>query len=294
VPAGANLISPESPHSPNASDAETLYWIGLVATIILITVINGAMILAVTRFRARRGVAPRRVTGRRRTQFRVTGALSAFMAVLFVLAIIFTGEAHDVSASGPSGLTDPKSGDPTPLKIDATGQQWLWRYSYPNGANSYYRLVVPVDTTVELTLDSTDVVHSWYVPQLGGKFDAVPGHLNHAWFRADQTGDYLGSSAQFSGASYAAMRTEVSVVTPQQYEAYIKQLRSDIQSAQDTVVKEIQKYGGPPGSTSTTSQSKGNQASAAGASPEDVPGPTSPAAKKAKSTPPTPKGKGGK
>jgi cytochrome c oxidase subunit II len=284
APAAANVISPEPAHSPNASDTNTLYWIGLIASLLLIVVVNGALILAVTRYRARRGVEPRRLTGRRRIQLRVTGLLALFFAALFVVTVIYTEKVRQVPPTGPAGLqtasaTTAQGGggknSAEPLQIKTTGQQWLWRYQYPNGAFSYYRLVVPVDTTVKLDLDSTDVTHSWYVPELGGKFEAVPGHSNEAFFRADQTGDYFGRSAQFSGQGYAAMRTEVSVVTPDQYTAYIKQLKSDIQSAQDRVVALIQANGGPPGSPSTASPPADSGASAAQQSPGALPGPTS-------------------
>jgi cytochrome c oxidase subunit II len=278
APAAANVIGPEPSHSPNVSDGTTLYWIGLIAAVILIVVINAALILAVTRYRARRGVEPRRITSRRRVQLRVTGVLVVLFGALFVVSVIYTDKAREQPASGPDGLkVASATGGPSssePLEIKATGQQWLWRYQYPNGAFSYYRLVVPVDTTVELKLDSTDVIHSWYVPQLSGKRDAVPGHVNEAFFRADETGNFYGDSSQFSGQGYAAMRTEVSVVTPDQYTAFIKQLRSDIQSAQDRVVKLIQTNGGPPGSPGTSSPPAGGQKSTAKKSPSELPGPT--------------------
>ena len=93
---------------------------------------------------------------------------------------------------------------------------------------------------MQLDLVTTDVVHGWFVPELGGKFNAVPGKVNHAWFRADQTGDYTGRSSTFSGAAYAADRIEVSVVTPQQYQDFIARQKRDIQDAQDIVVQQIQ------------------------------------------------------
>ena len=136
-------------------------------------------------------------------------------------------------ASGADGLQAARS---EPLKIEATGQQWLWRYDYPNEAFSYYKLVVPVDTAVELDLVSTDVVHTWDVPDLAGKRDAVPGKHNQVLFRAEEEGIYDGQAATLSGQAYGAMRTEVEVVSPDEYEAFVKQQRSDIQAAQDRVV----------------------------------------------------------
>jgi cytochrome c oxidase subunit 2 len=251
APAGANIISPEPAHSPNADDLTTLYWIGLVFIVAVVTAVNGALIVAVIRYRERRGREPRQVRSTRRVQVRATAGLFVLAAATFVFSVVFTEKARDVAPSGPDGLQassavfaqrslKPPPPDSEPLSIDATSQQWLWRYTYPNGAFSYYQLVVPVDTTVQLDLLSTDVVHTWYVPELAGKFDAVPGKLNHVWFRADETGSFFGHGATFSGASYAAERIEVKVVTAEEYQAFIEQQKRDIQEAQDTVVQQIQ------------------------------------------------------
>ena len=111
--------------------------------------------------------------------------LTVFAAAIFILSVVFTGKARETPATGDAGLAAAKT---APLTIKATGQQWLWRYDYPNGAFSYYKLVVPADTAVKLELLSTDVVHTWNVPDLSGKRDAVPGKTNKVVFRADEEG----------------------------------------------------------------------------------------------------------
>jgi cytochrome c oxidase subunit 2 len=222
-----------TPHSPGADQIDTLLWIGFVACAIVIVAINGALIYAVRRYRGDRGAEPRQVRGGRRTQFRAAGVLTAFAAVLLILGLVYTGKARETPTTGSAGLASAQS---KPLKIEATGQQWLWRYDYPNEAFSYYKLVVPVDTTVELDLVSTDVIHTWDVPELAAKRDAVPGKTNHVVFRADEEGVYDGQSATFSGQAYAAMRTAVEVVSPEEYEAFVEAQKSDIQAAQDRVV----------------------------------------------------------
>jgi cytochrome c oxidase subunit II len=257
APASANLISPEPPHSPNASDITTLYWITAIVSVLLMLAVNGALLAAVGRYRERRGREPRPLRSARKLQLRVGVGLSALALALFVVSIIFTAKAHQIPSTGPDGLkssgsvsgsgaaplgnaTPPASKSANPLVINATGQQWLWRYTYPNGAFSYYKLVVPVDTAVQLNLASTDVVHGWYVPELGGKFDAVPGKTNHAFFRADRLGTFVGRSSTFSGPAYAADRIEVNVVSPQRYQSFVDSQQRDIQAAQDIVVKQIQ------------------------------------------------------
>ena len=257
VPASANLISPEPSHSPGAGHITTLYWITAIVGVIFMVAVNGALLAAVGRYRERRGREPRPLHSARGLQVRVGGALAALALALFVVSIVFTAKAHQRPSTGPDGLqssatvsgsaaaplgnaTPPASKSANPLIINATGQEWLWRYTYPNGAFTYYKLVVPIDTAVQLNLTSTDVVHGWYVPALGGKFDAVPGKTNKAWFKADETGTYLGRSSTFSGSAYAADRIEVAVVSPAEYQTFISEQRKEIQDAQDIVVQQIQ------------------------------------------------------
>lgn len=225
----ANVFSPEPSHSPGADEITTLYWIGLVAVVILAVAINGALIYAIARYRSERGAEPRQIRSARGIQVRAGAALGVLALTLFVLGIVYTENAREAPAS-----------ESKPIVVTATGQQWLWRYDYSNDAFTYYKLVVPVDTTVVLRLLSTDVVHTWYVPELGGKRDAVPGKLNQLTFRADEEGIYEGSSATLSGQAYAAMRTEVEAVSPQEYEDFTKQLKADLQEAQEQVVSTLE------------------------------------------------------
>jgi heme/copper-type cytochrome/quinol oxidase subunit 2 len=162
--------------------------------------------------------------------------------------------------SGPIGGS-VKGG---PLEIDAVAQQWIWRFFYPGGPGSnikvwspsggragdrtfgYTTLVVPVDTTVILNITSTDVLHRWFVPALGGQVDAVPGHVTQSWFRADRTGTYKGQSTSFSGSGYSTMRIYVHVVSGSKYEAFLKRKTRDLALAQDYVNGVIQR-GNVPG-----------------------------------------------
>lgn len=223
-----------APHSPGTDQIDTLLTIGFIAAAILVIAVNAALIFAVRRFRSERGSAPRRLLGGRGLQFRVGAVLTIFAALLFILGVVFTGNARETPSTGSAGLASAKT---APLKIKATGQQWLWRYDYPNGAFSYYKLVVPVDTAVELELLSTDVVHTWNVNDLAPKADAVPGKTHKVVFSADEEGVFEGDSSTLSGQAYAAMRTAVEVVSPAEYEEFVKTQQSEIEEAQERVVK---------------------------------------------------------
>jgi cytochrome c oxidase subunit 2 len=242
------LLGPHTAHSPNADDLNTLYWVMLVIGGVLLVAINVALVGVIMRFRAARGREPRRLVVRRPAQIATAGAFAAIVAVAFVLGVIKTHDAKQVEASGPNGLqatsslvaqrslTLPATSASTaPLEIKACGQQWIWRYEYPDGTYSYYELVVPVDTAVILHLCSTDVVHRWWVPGLAPKMDVTPGESNSTWFKADETGDFDGASYAFSGASYAVMRTRVHVVDVPTYQAWLQEQASGIQEAQTFV-----------------------------------------------------------
>jgi heme/copper-type cytochrome/quinol oxidase subunit 2 len=239
------LLGPHAAHSPNADDLNTLYWVMLAVGVVLLVAINLALAGILMRFRSARGRQPRRLVARRPVQLGTAAVLAAIVVVTFILGVIETQNAKQVEASGPNGLQATSSllaqrsldlpatsESQSPLEVRACGQQWIWRYEYPDGTYSYYELVVPVDTTIVLHLCSTDVVHRWWVPGLSGKFDATPGASNRAWFRADETGDYEGASYAFSGASYAVMGTRVHVVDVPTYQAWLQEQAADIQEAQ--------------------------------------------------------------
>ena len=183
------LLAPQSGHSPNADDLNTLYWVMLVIGLVLLIAINGALVALVMRFRSARGRQPRRLVVRRPAQIGTAGAFAALAIVTFVLGVIQDTQREAGrgirtgwppgrgSDSPPSARSTSRPSPPRrrPLEIRACGQQWIWRYEYPDGTYSYYELVVPVDTAVVIDLCSTDVVHRWWVPGLSGKFDATPG-----------------------------------------------------------------------------------------------------------------------
>ena len=242
------LLSPPSGHSPNADDLNTLYWVMLAVGAMILIGLNAALLMVVGRYRSARGKAPRRLKVRRPAQLGLAGALGGLAVIVFVVGVIVTENAKQVEASGPDGLqaaaltTAQRSLDlpvtsqsNAPLEIRACGQQWIWRYEYPDGTYSYYQLVVPVDTAVILHLCSIDVVHRWWVPGLSGKFDATPGESNNTWFKADETGTWDGASYAFSGASYAVMRTEVKVVDVPTYQSWLENQAKGIQEAQSFV-----------------------------------------------------------
>lgn len=228
-----------TPHSPGTGQINTLIWIGFFAALLVVVAINLGLLGSVRRWRGGRGKSAAAVAARPGTQLRVAGALSGFAIVLFVLGIIFTSNALSTPKTTSAGLTSLNGNDleGKPLVIKATGQQWLWRYNYPNGSFSYYKLVIPAHTAIELKLESTDVVHTWNVPDLAPKVDAVPGKTTHVLFRADAEGEFWGTASTLSGQAYAPMRTTVEVVSPERFEEFIKEQQKGIKAGNEAAEK---------------------------------------------------------
>lgn len=259
APAHAVQLGLTEPHSPNAEAIDGTYWVMIVIATILIVVINAALILSVVRFRERRGREPAQVHAGRGALRPILGALGIFALAVFVFGVVRTGDVRSVEAAGPDGLgssataqvgvsgaeataasDSDEAAQTSPLVINAIAQQWLWRFEYPGGRSgdrlfSYGEVVVPVDTPVILNITSTDVMHSWWVPALGGQVQATPGITEQTWFKADEVGRYGGASTVFSGTSYPAMRSWVKVVTVPEYQAHLEQLSADIDEAQEAV-----------------------------------------------------------
>ena len=229
-----------TPHSPGTGQINTLIWIGFFAALIVVLAINLGLFGAIRRNRGGRGRVATQPRGAVGLQWRVAGVLSGFAALLFVLGIIFTSNATSEPKTTSAGLTS-YHGEKLegPLVIKTTGQQWIWRYNYPNGAFSYYKLVIPVHTEIEMKLTSTDVIHTWNVPDLTPKVEAVPGKDTKIYFRADAEGEFWGQSSTLSGQAYAPMRIAVEVVSPERFEEFIAEQQKDIRKG-DEAAEEIE------------------------------------------------------
>jgi cytochrome c oxidase subunit II len=261
--AAALTLTPESPASPPADDTRLAYLVMMILAGLLALAVIAAMVAALRRGRADRASTrlERRTRGTSGIQRRVGAALTALALAVFVFGILVTESATEVEPNGPEsfdvaalttepeqapgepgGQPDEQSEAPTaePLRISAAGQQWLWRFEYPDGTFSYYELVVPVDTTVVLDLISTDVLHRWWVPALGPMADAMPGSDNETWFKATETGEYEGRSTFFSGPAFATMRTVVRVVEHDEFEQWLAGQADDIAAAQDSVQQQVE------------------------------------------------------
>jgi cytochrome c oxidase subunit 2 len=203
--------------SPNAGGIRDLYWVVLAVTGVVFILVEGALILFMVRFRNRgrdRGAEGPQIRGHTRLELIWTAIPVLILAGIISVVFYKLPGIKDVPAAGAAG---PK------MTVQVEGRQFYWRYTYPNGAVSINELVVPVQRPIALviTAPSFDVIHSWWVPQLAGKMDAIPGKVNHTWFEAQQPGIYQGQCAEFCGIEHALMLTHVRAVPASQYESWV-------------------------------------------------------------------------
>ena len=252
----ADAFTPESGGSPNADDIDTLYKITLYVGLVIFLIVEGTLLWSLVRFRARRGgPEAAQIRGNTPLELGWTVGAAVILVVLTVVTFLYLPDIENPPPSGPNGLrasqaqfasidqpSPPRSGGPI-LRIKVYGQQYLWRYDYGVGNNlfAYEEMVVPVDTTVVLQITGTDVIHSWWIPKLGGKADGVPGHVNETWFKipgklAGTT--FRGQCAELCGANHADMRAAVRAVTPDEFEDWTRRQRESIQAAQEDLAEQ--------------------------------------------------------
>jgi cytochrome c oxidase subunit II len=254
----AGLLAPEADSgSPNAEKIRTLYLIVLILGMVIFFAVEALLVYTLVKYRWRRGGSPpAQIRGNTPLEIGWTLGAAGILVVLTAVTFVFLGGIKDPAASLPNGYVaeakesglQPAGGTPSEdgqgksqfaalnqedppgpasehLEIGVNGQQYLWRFDYPDFDGkqvfSYHDMVVPTGTTVVLDITASDVDHSWWIPDLGGKADAIPGHTNHTWFRIDEPGEYFGNCAEFCGENHADMTARVIAVSPDEYEAWL-------------------------------------------------------------------------
>jgi cytochrome c oxidase subunit II len=251
------FFTPAKGASPNAKDIHTLYVITLVIGLIIFFLVEIALGYALVKFRKRKGAVPSQVRGNTRLEVGWTSAAAVILLGLAILTFFKLAAIQDPPNSGPGGASLADLGEQNNLmyasnqrklppngkvlEIAVSGRQYIWQYVYP-GANepdglgapySYEEMVVPTKTTVELDVESADVVHSWWVPELGGKFQAVPGYHNYTWFKVEKPGVFHGQCAFLCGRGHARMIATVRAVEPAEFEAWLARQKQLIAEANE-------------------------------------------------------------
>jgi cytochrome c oxidase subunit 2 len=243
-PAPASPITPDSGGSPNADDIDTLYRLALYIGIVVFLVVEGTLLWSLWRYRRRRGGAPAsQIRGNTPLEIGWTVAAVLILVLLTAVTFIYLDDIEDPPGARGGTLTggaqlaaidqDPPPSGSRSLTIDVNGQQFIWRFAYPGGEPlySFHTMVVPTDTTIVLRITSSDVIHSWWIPKLGGKADAVPGQVNLTWFRISKVGTYGGPCAELCGYNHADMKAEVRAVRRADFRRWADAKRAQIAEA---------------------------------------------------------------
>jgi cytochrome c oxidase subunit 2 len=260
--------------SPNQDDIRTLYTITFILGMVILVLVEALIIYCIFKFRARRGgPEPVAVHGNAPLEIGWTIGAIALVSIIALITFLFLPSILDPARSGPGGLTAnagvayAEVGQPPPpggqrLQIHVNGQQYIWRFDYVgekplDGGRpvyAYTNMVVPINTTVTLKIYSSDVIHSWWIPKLGGKADATPGHTNETWFKISKPGTYRGQCAELCGDNHADMLSFVTAVPVDQYKLWIAQQRRNLLTSQQLLAKARQaaaKVSGAAAGTST-------------------------------------------
>ena len=252
-PASAGLLGPESGGSPNADRIADLYWIIFAIALVVFVLVEGALIYSLFKFRARKGAVAAQIRGNTRLEIGWTVGAAVILVALATVTFIKLPGIRTPDNSGAGGLqlangtllaagpTKQLPPNGKSLNICVNGQQYIWRFTYqPDCTRSdfkapfaYTTMVVPTDTTVTLDITGQDVIHSWWIPKLGGTADATPGYYTHTWFKipADQAGQtFRGQCAELCGRNHANMIAYVVAMKPDDYEAWLDRQRAAIKA----------------------------------------------------------------
>ena len=217
--AGNGGVAPVEPMSPNAERInETYYWISIFTGAILVGV-HVALIWFIVRYRRRR-----RARSEDGAQVHGNTSLELVWTVVPVLILVAIGSFVFYKLPGIQDVP-AASADGGRVDVTVDGARYYWNFEYPNGVIAVDKLRAPVGQNVrlEITAPDNDVIHSWWVPALGGKFDAIPGHVNVTWFNASAPGVYRGQCAEFCGIQHAEMKAEVEALPREEFEAWLEE-----------------------------------------------------------------------
>jgi cytochrome c oxidase subunit 2 len=252
----ANCCVVKSGGSPNANAIHSLYVLVLILAIVVFIVVEGALVYAVFKFRAKKNPVADQIHGHTRLEIGWTLGAAFILVILSIITFIKLPaivNPPDSSANADqvlsASLAEPKPPNGQKLEVCVLGRQFIWRYTYGNGCNkdyflkklpySFQEMVVPAGVVVDLVIQSSDVIHAWWIPSLGGKVDAVPGYTTYTWFKADKVGAiYHGQCAQLCGRQHAFMTALVKVVTPQQWVTWMNDQKALI-NAQNNQVADL-------------------------------------------------------
>jgi cytochrome c oxidase subunit II len=233
--AGNGGFAPVAPESRNADAISQSFWFISAFALGIFLLVEVVLVLFVVKYRRRR--RPRdadgaQIHGSNRLELAWTVGPVLILCAIGAFIFVKLPVVQDVPAS---------AGGRQNLVVEVTGTQFSWEYRYPNGVVAIDRMRAPQGRTVELriTAPEWDVIHSWWIPQLGGKLDAIPGTVNKTWFNAERTGVFLGQCAELCGIYHAKMLAAVEVMPAAEFDSWLSERADQQRSATSPLGEEL-------------------------------------------------------
>lgn len=210
---GCRAIDSFNPVTRQGLSIANLFVVALIVSAVIFLLVVGLLTYILVRYRGQPGEQdPPQVHGNKQLEIAWTAAPALILVVLFVLAL---QTMSAVNATAPAAI-----------RIKVIGHQWWWEYQYPDqGIVTANELHLPAGVPVRLELEGADVIHSFWVPQLGWKKDAIPGQTNDMSVQFDQAGVYDGACTEYCGLQHAWMRVRVVAEPPERFDAWVERQR---------------------------------------------------------------------
>jgi cytochrome c oxidase subunit 2 len=265
------------PATPVSREIYALHWGILWVCVAIFVIVFGAMFWSILKHR--------KSVGAKAAQFHENTTIEVIWTI--VPFIILIGMAYPATRT----VLDMKDASNADMSVKVTAYQWKWEYDYQQDGVRFFSnlstpraqieeyhkvgekknenyllevdrpLVVPTGKKVRLLITSNDVIHGWYVPQLGVNQYGIPGFIKDAWFLIEKPGTYRGQCSQICGKEHAYMPIVVVAKSPDDYAAWVKETKAAMPNAPDTTVQQT-----PAPATAGVQTAAGGAPSAAGAS----------------------------
>jgi cytochrome c oxidase subunit II len=255
VPAGAGVILPEAGGgSPPAEKTRTLYGIVLIIAIVVFLGVEGVLIWCLVKYRAKKGRVAAQIHGNTRLEIGWTVGAAVILVFLTIATFVMLPGIKNPAASsidengnpvGSNAAFASTDQEPVPggvsMNIKVDGMQYAWQFTYPSiddkRVYAFTDMYVPVGMTITLDIGSNDVQHSWWIPELGGKMDALPGYTNKTWFKVTKPGRYRGQCAELCGRNHANMYASVVALPYDEWKAWYDRQAADLKAAEEAAAE---------------------------------------------------------
>ncbi|MFZ4450280.1 cytochrome c oxidase subunit II [Salibacterium aidingense] len=283
---GEDRLTALDPYGPQAQWILDNMILSLYVMALVIIVVFTLFFIAVVKFRRRPGddEIPKQVEGSKVLEITWTVIpviLLAILAVPTIWGTYYMAEEAPEAAGSSGGEQENAEGEEGEdsgeepdnaeeaeeegaLVIDVTGHQFWWQFDYPDGFSAGNEVYIPTNQKVWFDLSASDVIHSFWVPALGGKIDTIPGVDNSMWLEANEPGVYKGKCAELCGPSHALMDFKVIAMEPEEYEAWEESMTGqeasgEGESSEEEASEEEQSSGNEGSEEGDTAASEGRQ-----------------------------------